>query len=71
MAIRSYLEPIASFARADDYTVRFVLKRPYWFAFDAIAEVFIYPSTSTRAATSTPTLPTARRWARSVKFERW
>jgi peptide/nickel transport system substrate-binding protein len=43
MAIRSYLEPVQSYEKLDDFTVRFTLSRPYWFAFDAIAEVQIYP----------------------------
>jgi peptide/nickel transport system substrate-binding protein len=43
MAIRSYLEPVASYEKLDPHTVRFHLSKPYWFAFDAIAEVFIYP----------------------------
>ena len=43
MAIRSYLEPISRYEKTDNYTVVFHLDRPYWGAFDAIAEVFIYP----------------------------
>ncbi|MBI5507335.1 MAG: hypothetical protein HY903_01155 [Deltaproteobacteria bacterium] len=43
MAIRSYLEPLQSYEKVDDHTVAFHLKRPYWHAFDAIAEIFIYP----------------------------
>jgi peptide/nickel transport system substrate-binding protein len=43
MAIRSFLDPLAAYEKLDAHTVRFKLARPYWFAFDAIAEVFIYP----------------------------
>ncbi len=43
MAIRSYLEPVARYEKLDEHTVRFFLKRPYGFAFDAIAEVQLYP----------------------------
>ncbi len=42
-AKRSYLEPLAAYEKLDTHTVRFTLKRPYWLAFDAIAEIFIYP----------------------------
>jgi len=43
MAVRSYLEPIETYEKVDDLTVRFQLRRPYWYAFNAIAEIFIYP----------------------------
>lgn len=43
LAIRSSLEPLASYTKVDPWTVRFVLKRSYWFAVDAIAEILIYP----------------------------
>jgi peptide/nickel transport system substrate-binding protein len=43
IAIRSYLSPIARYEKVDDATVVFRLERPYWAAFDAIAEIFIYP----------------------------
>ncbi|MEE8409338.1 MAG: ABC transporter substrate-binding protein, partial [Myxococcota bacterium] len=43
IAIRSYLDPIDRIEKIDDYTVRFHLGERYWFAFDAIAEIFIYP----------------------------
>lgn len=43
IATRSYLKPLQSYAQRDAYTVVFTLEQPYWFAFDAIAEIFIYP----------------------------
>lgn len=43
MAMRTFLEPIEKIEKVDAFTVRFKLKRPYWLAFDAIAEIYIYP----------------------------
>lgn len=40
---RTYLSAIASYTKVDRYTVRFDLKEPYVYAFDAIAETLIYP----------------------------
>ena len=40
---RANLDAVQSVERIDPYTVRFTLKTPYWYAFDAIAETFIYP----------------------------
>jgi peptide/nickel transport system substrate-binding protein len=72
MAIRSYLEPVASFEKVDELTVRFHLKRPYWYAFNAIAEIFILPKHiyvkgdfNTHPANRSP-IGTGR-----YRFERW
>ena len=43
MAIRSYLDALARYEKQDSHTVVFHLAEPYWYAFDAIAEIFIYP----------------------------
>ena len=72
MAIRSYLEPIESYERVDGLTVRFHLKRPYWYAFNAIAEIFVLPKHvyikgdfNTHPANRSP-VGTGR-----YRFERW
>ncbi len=43
IAIRSYLQPLSGYTKSDAYTVVFTLREPYRYAFDAIAELFIYP----------------------------
>ncbi len=43
VAIRSYLEALTSYEKVGEHAVRFHLSKPYWFAFDAIAERTIYP----------------------------
>lgn len=43
VSMRTFLEPIEKVHQLDDHTVRFTMKRPYWLAFDAIAEIYIYP----------------------------
>lgn len=43
ISMRSFLEPIERYEKLDAHTVRFTLRKRYWYAFDAIAEIFIYP----------------------------
>jgi peptide/nickel transport system substrate-binding protein len=42
-AIRSFLGALASVEAPDPLTVRFTFSRPYWLAFDMVAEIVIYP----------------------------
>ncbi len=41
--IRSFLEPLKSVQKLSTFVVRFELKRPYWYAFDAVSGIYIYP----------------------------
>jgi peptide/nickel transport system substrate-binding protein len=73
MAVRSFLEPVQDVIGVDAHTVRFSLKRRYWYAFDAIAEINIYPKHvyaggdfNTHPANREPTVGNGR-----FKFVHW
>ncbi len=41
--MRGYVEPITKVIAEDPYTVVFETSQPYWFALDAITDIYIYP----------------------------
>ena len=41
--MRGYVEPITSVVAEDPHTVVFTTSQPYWFALEAITDIYIYP----------------------------